>query len=261
MAKETPTRREFLRVAGAATAGLTLASLARASAQALQRPNILFIMSDDHAFQAIGCYGSRINASPNLDRLAREGVLFHNCFCTNSICAPSRAAILTGKYGHKNGIIDNETQFDNTQTTFPPLLQRAGYQTAMFGKWHLKSDPVGFDYWNILPDQGSYYNPDFIEMGKRHRREGYVTDLITDDCLAWLRKRNSKRPFCVLLQNRAPHRAAELRRAAIVLTPGLVEVFEERAAIMEYDADLSREDAETAAAADIATTCVSSRTA
>jgi arylsulfatase A-like enzyme len=170
------------------------------------RPNIVFIMSDDHAYQAISCYDSTLIRTPYIDRLAREGVRFAHGFCTNAICAPSRAALLTGKYSHMNGVVDNSVAFDGSQQTFPKLLQKAGYQTALFGKWHLKSDPTGFDYWNILPDQGNYYNPDFIELGVRTTRKGYVTDLITDDCLAWLKARKSDKPFCVLLHHKAPHR-------------------------------------------------------
>lgn len=124
------------------------------------RPNIVFVFSDDHAVQAIGAYGSRINQTPNIDRLASEGAVFTNSFCANSICGPSRACILTGKHSHLNGFLRNGNKFDGAQTTFPPLLQEAGYQTAMVGKWHLGTDPVGFDHWEILPGQGSYYNPD-----------------------------------------------------------------------------------------------------
>ncbi len=171
-----------------------------------QRPNILFIMTDDHAFQALSCYGSRINQTPNLDRIANEGMRFNRSFCTNSICAPSRAVLLTGKYSHVNGQIDNIVTFDGSQETFPKLLQQAGYQTAVIGKWHLKSDPTGFDYWNVLPDQGAYYNPDFITMGERKRYIGYATDLITDFSLEWLEQRDPNKPFCLLLHHKAPHR-------------------------------------------------------
>ncbi|RLD82989.1 MAG: sulfatase, partial [Bacteroidetes bacterium] len=170
------------------------------------RPNILFIMSDDHAYQAISAYGHGLNKTPNIDRLANEGVCFQNSFVTNSICAPSRAVMLTGTYNHINGHINNSVEFDSTLSTFPKIMQQNGYQTALFGKWHLKSNPQGFDYWNILPGQGHYYNPDFIEMGQKSKREGYVTDLITDDCLNWLNNRNKKEPFCVLLHHKAPHR-------------------------------------------------------
>lgn len=168
-------------------------------------PNIISIMSDDHTANAVGSYGSRINKTPNIDRIANEGIRFNNCFCTNSICAPSRAVILTGKYSHINGVIDNTEVFNDKQQTFPKLLQKAGYQTAMIGKWHLKSPPTGFDYWNILPDQGDYYNPDFIEMGKGKKYSGYVTDIITDHCLNWLKNRDKSKPFCMLSYHKAPH--------------------------------------------------------
>jgi len=200
------TRRTFIQGLGVGAASLAALPKLAASSSGASRPNILFIMSDDHAYQAISCYGSRINRTPNIDRLARDGVRFERSFCTNAICAPSRAVLLTGKYSHLNGVIDNVVAFDGTQETFPKILQRAGYETALFGKWHLKSDPTGFDYWNILPDQGHYYNPDFIDMGRTVRREGYVTDLITDDCLDWIRQREPGTPFCALLHHKAPHR-------------------------------------------------------
>jgi arylsulfatase A-like enzyme len=171
-----------------------------------QRPNIVFILSDDHAYQAISAYGYGLNHTPNIDKLADEGVLFKNAFVNNSLCAPSRAAILTGKYSHLNGIRALGIPFDGSQTTFPKLLQNAGYQTALIGKWHLVSNPTGFDYWNILPSQGDYYNPDFIDNGVRGRVKGYVTDLTTDFALSWLDKRDTSRPFCILIWNKAPHR-------------------------------------------------------
>lgn len=170
------------------------------------RPNIIFIMTDDHAYQAVGAYGSRINATPNLDRIADEGIIFRNSFVCNSICAPSRAALLTGKHSHANGHLDNRHRFDSSQVTFPKLLQEAGYQTALIGKWHLKSDPTGFDYWNILPGQGSYYNPDFIEMGRAYRETGYATTIITDMAIRWLQNRETGKPFCLLVHHKAPHR-------------------------------------------------------
>lgn len=169
-------------------------------------PNIIFIMSDDHANKAISCYDGSLNQTPNIDRLAAEGMRFNNSFCTNAICGPSRAVMLTGKYSHMNGHIDNQVAFDGSQQTFPKLLQKAGYQTAMIGKWHLKSDPTGFDYWNILPGQGDYYNPDFIENGARKRITGYVTDITTDIALEWLGSRDKEKPFCMLLHHKAPHR-------------------------------------------------------
>jgi len=172
-----------------------------------KRPNILFIMTDDHASHAMSCYGSRINRTPNIDRIADEGIRFDNCFCSNGICAPSRAVILTGKHSHLNGVRDNVLKFDGSQQTFPKLLQRIGYQTVMLGKWHLKSDPTGFDYWNILPGQGAYYNPDLIEMGERKTISGYVTDIITDIALDFLEnKRDSSKPFMMMLHHKAPHR-------------------------------------------------------
>jgi arylsulfatase A-like enzyme len=165
-------------------------------------------MADDHASHALSCYGSNINKTPNLDRLANEGMRFENCFCTNSICAPSRAVILTGKYSHINGKIDNRKSnpFDGSQLTFPKLLRKAGYETAMIGKWHLRTEPTGFDYWNVLPGQGKYHNPEFIKMGERKKHEGYVTDLITDFCLDWLRQRSADKPFFLMYHHKAPHR-------------------------------------------------------
>ncbi len=173
-----------------------------------QRPNILFIFSDDHAPQAISAYGSRINQTPNLDRIASSGALFRNSFCANSICGPSRACILTGKHSHVNGFLRNGNKFDGTQTTFPKLMQEVGYQTALIGKWHLSTDPTGFDHWEVLPGQGSYYNPDFIQMdGSRQRFEGYCTDIITEHSLQWLKEqRDQNRPFILMCQHKAPHR-------------------------------------------------------
>ncbi|RKY89919.1 sulfatase [candidate division KSB1 bacterium] len=206
MKKQGKTRRDFLKITGAGAAALILPDYFIISKKNKKQPNILFIMSDDHTCQAIGCYGSKINKTPNIDRIAEEGIRFNNCFCTNSICAPSRAVILTGKYNHINGVIDNSTVFDNSQETFPKILQKAGYQTAIIGKWHLKSEPTGFDYWNILPGQGDYYNPDFIEMGDRKNYIGYVTNLITDFSLNWLKNRDTEKPFCLMMHHKATHR-------------------------------------------------------
>jgi arylsulfatase A-like enzyme len=172
----------------------------------VEQPNILFIMTDDHSFQTLSAYSDKLIETPNLDRIAEEGVIFKNSFVGNSICAPSRATMLTGKHTHKNGQVDNRVTFDGSQTTFPKLLQQAGYQTALVGKWHLRSDPTGFDYWNILPGQGQYYNPDFIEMGEQKQYEGYCTTLTTDFALDWLNNRNKENPFCLLLHHKAPHR-------------------------------------------------------
>jgi len=172
----------------------------------VEQPNIIFIMSDDHGYQALSAYDGSLNSTPGLDRIAAEGVIFRNSFVCNSISAPSRAALLTGKHSHANGHLDNRARFDSSQVTFPKLLQEAGYQTALIGKWHLKSDPTGFDYWNILPGQGMYYNPDFIEMGKRYREEGYATTVITDMAIKWLRRMDRTRPFCLMVHHKAPHR-------------------------------------------------------
>ena len=172
----------------------------------VEKPNILFIMTDDHSFQTISAYSDKLIETPNIDRIAEEGVIFPNSFVGNSICAPSRATMLTGKHTHKNGQVDNRVTFDGSQTTFPKLLQQAGYQTALVGKWHLRSDPTGFDYWNILPGQGQYYNPDFIEMGEQKQYEGYCTTLTTDFALDWLENRDAEKPFCLLLHHKAPHR-------------------------------------------------------
>jgi arylsulfatase A-like enzyme len=163
-------------------------------------------MSDDHAAQAVGCYGSRINHTPHIDRLAREGLRVDNAFCTNSICAPSRAAILTGKYSHLNDLRDNRDEFDSGQPTFPKLLQAAGYQTAVVGKWHLKSIPTGFDIWRILSGQGSYYNPQFTENGEIKQYTGYTTDIITEKALDVLERRDRQKPLCLLVHHKAPHR-------------------------------------------------------
>ncbi len=175
---------------------------------AQKQPNILFIFSDDHALQAIGAYGSKVNQTPNIDRIANEGMLFQNSFCANSICGPSRANILTGKHSHINGFRRNGDRFDNTQWTFPKELQKAGYQTAIIGKWHLGTDPTGFNYWEILPGQGNYYNPDLIQMdGKRKRYDGYVTDIITGLAVDWLKNgRDPDKPFVLMAQHKAPHR-------------------------------------------------------
>jgi arylsulfatase A-like enzyme len=177
-------------------------------APATKRPNIVFIMSDDHAYQAISAYSNRLIETPNIDRIAKMGMLFTNATVTNSICAPSRATILTGKHSHLNGKIDNDFPFDTTNVTFPQLFQEAGYQTAMFGKLHFGNAPKGFDQYKILPGQGSYYNPDFITKNEGTIRvEGYVTDIITDMTLDWLKEeRNPTDPFLLFYLHKAPHR-------------------------------------------------------
>jgi arylsulfatase A-like enzyme/dienelactone hydrolase len=189
-----------------------------AAARNEMRPNILFIFSDDHGAQAIGAYGSNRNRTPSIDRLAREGMRFDDCFCGNSICAPSRATILTGLHSHVTGHTSNERIFDNRATTFPELLHDAGYQTALIGKWHLNVEPQGFDDWDILINQGTYYNPDMIRNGQFHRETGYTTDILTDLTIDWLkRRRDPSRPFLLLSQHKAPHRSWEpaLRHLAL----------------------------------------------
>lgn len=169
--------------------------------------NILYIMSDDHSYQTISAYDKRFAHTPNIDRIANEGVLFDNSFVANSISGPSRACLLTGKHSHKNGFIDNAHKFDGEQQTFPKLLQKEGYQTAVVGKWHLTSNPTGFDYWNILVGQGEYYNPIFIDNGTRAKVDGYATTATTDIALEWLQNgRDKDKPFCMLLHHKAPHR-------------------------------------------------------
>ncbi len=173
-------------------------------------PNILFVFTDDHASHAIGAYGSALNRTPHLDRLASEGMLFQNCFCTNSICAPSRAVILTGKHSHRNGVIKNGIDFDGSQPTAPKLLRQAGYQTAMIGKWHLRSEPTGFDFWKVLIGQGTYYNPVLRTPEGKEELTGYTTDLIADVAIDWLENgRDPDRPFLLMCQHKAPHRSWE----------------------------------------------------
>jgi arylsulfatase A-like enzyme len=175
-----------------------------------QRPNILFVFSDDHAPHAIGAYNGwlkSVNPTPNIDRLARGGMLFEKSFCSNSICGPSRAVIMTGKHSHKNGFMNNGNSFDWKQQIFPKLLQKAGYQTAIYGKSHLKGQPQGFDDWAVLPGQGLYYNPDMIFPDGRKRIDGYCTDVVTDLAVEWLtKKRKDGQPFMMMVQHKAPHR-------------------------------------------------------
>ena len=177
---------------------------------AAERPNILFIFTDDHATQAISAYGGILKdvaPTPHLDSIAEQGMRFDRCMVTNSICGPSRAAILTGKYSHLNGFIVNEnTEFDGSQQTFPKILQTHGYQTSVIGKWHLGSEPTGFDHWEVLVGQGYYYNPDFRTPNGKIREEGYVTEIVTDKALTWLENREKDKPFMLMMQHKAPHR-------------------------------------------------------
>ena len=170
-------------------------------------PNIVFIMSDDHAYQAVSAYGHGLNNTPNIDRIAKEGALFEKCFVTNSICAPSRAVMLTGKHSFINGKVDNIQDFNWNQDNFAKQLQKVGYQTALVGKIHLRGLPQGFDYSAVLPGQGHYYNPDFIINGIKERIQGYVTSITTDLAIDWLKnKRDKNKPFLLLYHQKAPHR-------------------------------------------------------
>ncbi|MFP6752984.1 MAG: sulfatase/phosphatase domain-containing protein [Pirellulaceae bacterium] len=189
------------------TLGILLGLTGPASAADEKRPNILFIMSDDHAYQAISAYGSVVNKTPNLDRIARDGMRFDRCYVTNSICGPSRAVILTGKYSHLNGFVRNGNTFNGKQQTVAKLLQKVGYETAVVGKWHLKSDPTGFDYWHVLVGQGPYYNPPMKTPEGVVKHTGYTTDIITDQALDYLKnKRDKEKPFFLMYQHKAPHR-------------------------------------------------------
>jgi len=180
----------------------------------VRRPNIVFIMSDDHAAQAISAYGSKLIKTPNIDRLANEGIKFDNAFVTNSICTPSRAAILTGKYAHVNGVpVFNH--LDGTQPLLSKYLQQAGYYNGIVGKWHLggqnsnrpeDGSPAGFDFWNILPGQGAYFDPVMIEMGERKKLNGYTTDIITDQAIEFIKNRPADKPFFLMYHHKAPHR-------------------------------------------------------
>jgi arylsulfatase A-like enzyme len=187
---------------------LALATTATALGQDKKPVNILFIFADDYTTQAISAYNHplKLVQTPNLDRLAKEGMIFQRCVVPNSICGPSRAVIQTGKYSHLNGFYRNGNRFNGAQQTFPKLLQAAGYQTAVIGKWHLESDPAGFNHWHILPGQGIYYNPPMIRNGERVTHSGYTTDLITDFSIEWLRNRDKTRPFMLMSQHKAPHR-------------------------------------------------------
>ena len=185
----------------------SLCSCQQKAEQEVKQPNILFIMSDDHAYQAVSAYGHQLNNTPNIDRIAKEGAIFTRGYVTNSICAPSRAVMLTGKHSFKNGKVDNVQAFDWNQDNFAKQLQKAGYQTAMIGKIHINGLPQGFDYSNVLPGQGQYYNPDFIENGVKKRYHGYCTHITTDIAMDWLKnKRDKNKPFMMLYHQKAPHR-------------------------------------------------------
>lgn len=175
-----------------------------------ERPNIIFIMADDHAFQAISAYGhpiSKLAPTPNIDRIAHDGAIFMRNYCTNSLCGPSRATIITGKFSNENGFRMNGDKFDGSQVTLPKVLRKNGYSTAVIGKWHLGTLPTGFDYYDILNDQGHYYNPDFINNGDTTNVHGYATDLITEKSIEWIKKqKDSSKPFFLMVHHKAPHR-------------------------------------------------------
>ncbi|PWY67877.1 arylsulfatase A [Aspergillus heteromorphus CBS 117.55] len=177
------------------------------------QPNFIFIMADDHASKAISCYGAGINSTPNIDRIAHEGMKFNHCYVTNSICTPSRAAILTGTHNHVNGVMTLDSKINKHLPNVAKHLRTGGYQTAMVGKWHLGEgaphEPTGFDYWTVVPGQGKYHDPEFIEMGQKIVEKGYATDIITDKSLNWLKQRDPKKPFFLMCHHKAPHRSWE----------------------------------------------------
>ncbi len=211
-------RRNFIKTAGLGAAALALSRCNFSSLANNKRPNIIFMMSDDHAAPAISAYNGFLSGAfktPNIDRLAEEGMRFDNAFCTNSICTPSRASILTGKYSHKNGVYTLEEKLPDDQTTFPKLLQKAGYYTGMIGKWHLHTEPKGFDYWKVMIEQGRYHDPIYCEKGKGWSNDdedgtgtiykGFVTDITTNFGIDFLENRPQGKPFCLLLHFKAPH--------------------------------------------------------
>lgn len=204
----TPTRREALQSIGGAAAFLAHGC---SSGPSRRPPNILFVMTDDQQWSQMSCAGSAILETPNMDRLASEGVRFSNACCTNSLCAPSRATILTGCLSHVHGIRGNSERadaverLDPTLPTFPELLRQAGYRTGLMGKWHIRESPRGFDDWKILPGQGVYFDPEFLIRGEKREQSGYATDITTDFALDFLRT-NQSRPFCLVYQHKAPHR-------------------------------------------------------
>jgi arylsulfatase A-like enzyme/lysophospholipase L1-like esterase len=202
--------RIFFRILAPMRPLILLSALVAPALFAAEKPNILFLFSDDHALNAISAYGGPLKdlaPTPNLDRIAKDGAVFTRSYCGNSICGPSRATILTGKHSHINGFPDNNgSRFDGSQTTFPKLLQKAGYQTSLIGKWHLVTQPTGFDHWETLLDQGTYYNPVFNTPTGRKEEQGYCTDIITDKAIAWLDSRDKSKPFVLMCQHKAPHR-------------------------------------------------------
>jgi len=220
-----------------------------AHCKAQKRPNILFIMSDDHSTGAISAYGSILNKTPNIDRLATQGMLFNRATVTNSICGPSRAVILTGKYSHENGFLRNPDYFNGKQQTIPKLMQKAGYETAIVGKWHLKTQPTGFDYYNIIPGQGDYWDCRFKEIGTEWHDyndggtvvPGYLTDVITDLSIQYLENRKNEKPFYLMVHHKAPHnpfyypeKYAELFKEDLIKCSTYDDDYDTRQALKNY---------------------------
>ena len=215
-----------------------------------KRPNIVIILSDDHAYQTISAYGSKLMQTPNIDRIAKEGVLFNKAYVTNSICGPSRAVLLTGKYSHKNGFKDNETSnFNAGQDLFVKQLQANGYQTAWIGKYHLGAQPQGFDFWQILPGQGSYYNPDMLMMdGSTKRIEGYATNIVEDVAESWLSQRDISKPFCLVIGHKSTHRTwipdttdmGMFDDVSFPLPPNFYDAYDNRAAAKVQDMTIAK---------------------
>ncbi len=198
-------RTDFIKLSGFGFSSLLLTNKRGFAAE--KKPNIVFIFSDDHAVNSISAYSGKLNKTPNIDRIAKQGALFKANYCANSVCAPSRAAILTGKHSHLNGVMANQTDFDGSQQTFPKLLQKAGYTTGIVGKWHLRTDPTGFDEWMILPGQGQYYGPDYITADGKKKFKGYCVEKTTDLSLEFIEKqKDSEKPFLLMCQYKAPHR-------------------------------------------------------
>lgn len=233
--------------------GAMLSVMSACSPAKENRPlNIIYIMTDDHTQQAMGCYGYDYAKTPNLDRIANEGVIFTNSYVANSLSGPSRACMLTGKHSHANGFTNNiDSHFDGSQQTFPKLLQKAGYQTAIVGKWHLHSVPTGFDYWDILNGQGDYYNPQFITNGDTTVCDGYVTNIITDKSIEWLEKnKDNEKPFCLLVHHKAIHRnwmadTCNLQAYEDIEFPlpeNFYDTYEGRIAAKEQEMDIKTED-------------------
>lgn len=205
MPKSTLTRREVLQMMGGASVLPLISRFGRSTTR--EKPDILYIVSDDHAAHALSCYGSRINRTPGMDRLSKEGMRFDNGFVITSLCAPSRATVLTGKYPHLHGQTGNGGTFDGSQQTFPKMLQAAGYEIAVIGKWHLRSEPTGFDHWEVLPGQGRYHSPGFTRNGMGTSYQGYVSDVITDLAVEYMNSRDGERPLFLMVSHKAPHRS------------------------------------------------------